>query len=154
MSLRSKSSSVGYVLDVFRARLSPAKLEDAVMQMAGIDGATCRIRIPQDPGAGKFVAYQLVKKLIGYDALPSPNRRQRHCAPLPLPPLVSTVWSCWPRAIGITISSRNCAPSPTARTTTRSMQCVLRSAHACGGRPGAWSAPRARRSRGGAENRR
>jgi predicted phage terminase large subunit-like protein len=57
-----------YVLDVFRARLSPGKLEDAVMQMAAIDGPTCRIRIPEDPGAGKFVAYQLVKKLAGYDA--------------------------------------------------------------------------------------
>jgi predicted phage terminase large subunit-like protein len=56
-----------YVLDVFRARLSPGQLEDAVMQMAAIDGRTCRIRIPEDPGAGKFVSYQLAKKLAGYD---------------------------------------------------------------------------------------
>jgi predicted phage terminase large subunit-like protein len=57
-----------YVLDVFRDRLSPGKLEDAVMQMAAIDGPLCRIRLPEDPGAGKFVSHQLVKKLAGYDA--------------------------------------------------------------------------------------
>jgi predicted phage terminase large subunit-like protein len=56
-----------YVLDVFRARLSPGQLEDAVVQMAGIDGPLCRVRLPQDPGAGKFVSYQLAKKLAGYD---------------------------------------------------------------------------------------
>lgn len=57
-----------YVLDVFRDRLSPGELEKAVMQMAAIDGPLCRIRIPEDPGAGKFVSRQLVQKLAGYDA--------------------------------------------------------------------------------------
>jgi predicted phage terminase large subunit-like protein len=68
-----RESKVCYVFDVFRHRLSPAKLEDAVAQMAAIDGEACRIRIPQDPGAGKFVAYQLAKKLIGYDVLVEPE---------------------------------------------------------------------------------
>ena len=58
-----------YVLDVFRARLSPGKLEDAVVQMAAIDGPLCRVRLPEDPGAGKFVSHQLAKKLVGYDVV-------------------------------------------------------------------------------------
>jgi predicted phage terminase large subunit-like protein len=71
------TATIAYVLDVFRARLSPAKLEDAVMQMAAIDGTNCRIRIPQDPGAGKFVAYQLAKKLIGYDVVVEPEHASK-----------------------------------------------------------------------------
>lgn len=73
-----RQSEVCYVLDVFRDRLSPAKLEDAVVQMAAFDTACCgnqsyRIRIPQDPGAGKFVAHQLSKKLMGYDVIVEPE---------------------------------------------------------------------------------
>jgi hypothetical protein len=38
---------------------------------AAIDGDACRIRIQQDPAAGKFVAYRLAKKLSGYTAAPA-----------------------------------------------------------------------------------
>lgn len=77
-------STICYVLDVFRSRLSPAKLEDAVAQMAAIDGYSCRVRIPQDPGAGKFVAYQLAKKLIGYNVFVEPEHapKTQRAAPL------------------------------------------------------------------------
>lgn len=59
-----------YVLDVVRARLSPGQIEDSIAGIAALDGSRCRIRIPQDPGAGKFVAHLLAKKLIaeGYTA--------------------------------------------------------------------------------------
>lgn len=36
-------------------------------------GKTCRIRIPQDPGAGKFVAHQLAKKLASYGVFVEPE---------------------------------------------------------------------------------
>lgn len=82
-------NDIYYVLHVFRAKLSPAKLEDAVMQMAAVDAITCgaqsyRIRIPQDPGAGKFVAYQLQKKLAAYEVVVEPEHapKAQRAAPM------------------------------------------------------------------------
>jgi len=56
-----------YILDVIRDRLSPGQIEKTLPAIAAIDGPSCRIRIPQDPGSGKFVAYALAKQLAGYD---------------------------------------------------------------------------------------
>jgi len=73
-----------YILDVARAQLSPAQLEDTVQAVAAIDGERCRIRIPQDPGAGKFVAHQLAKKLIGYDVIAEPEHDSKVLRAAPL----------------------------------------------------------------------
>jgi predicted phage terminase large subunit-like protein len=73
-----------YILDVVRARLSPAQLEDTIISMAAIDGESCRIRIPQDPGAGKFVAHQLAKKLAGYDVIVEPEHGGKAVRAAPL----------------------------------------------------------------------
>jgi predicted phage terminase large subunit-like protein len=53
---RDPLSDIYYVLDVVRGRWSPAELERVVKSVAARDGTGCRIRIPQDPGAGTFVA--------------------------------------------------------------------------------------------------
>ena len=56
-----------YVLDVIRARLSPAQVETKIKTTAILDGEETSIRIPQDPGgAGKFQAAYLVGQLQGY----------------------------------------------------------------------------------------
>lgn len=55
-----------YVIDVVRGRYSPAQLENLVVSTAMIDGGQVMIRIPQDPGAGKFVARHLASKLMQY----------------------------------------------------------------------------------------
>ena len=78
------SGGVYYVLDVVRARLSPGKIEDTVRMIASIDGERCRIRLPQDPGAGKFVAYQLAKQLAGYDVICEPEYGKKAVRAAPL----------------------------------------------------------------------
>ncbi len=56
-----------YVLDVIRGRYSPAERQNKIQSTAILDGDSCRIRIPQDPGgAGKFEAYHLAGMLRGY----------------------------------------------------------------------------------------
>ena len=56
-----------YVIDVIRARLSPAQVETKIKTTAILDGQETSIRIPQDPGgAGKFQAAYLVGQLQGY----------------------------------------------------------------------------------------
>jgi predicted phage terminase large subunit-like protein len=56
-----------YIIDVIRARLSPAEREQRVKSTAIWDGEEVRIRIPQDPGgAGKFEASYFANLLQGY----------------------------------------------------------------------------------------
>ncbi|MGH7048688.1 MAG: phage terminase large subunit [Stellaceae bacterium] len=79
-------NDIFYILDVVRGRMSPAQIEAAVMRTAAIDGSRCQVRIPQDPGAGKFVAHLLVKKLtgLGFTATVEVERKDKaqRCAPI------------------------------------------------------------------------
>ena len=77
-----RESTICYILDVARGRWSPAELEKAIMAIAVRDGYECRIRIPQDPGAGKFVAHYMAKKVVGFAVTVEPevgmgNKAQR-----------------------------------------------------------------------------
>lgn len=57
-----------YVEDVKRDRWSPADVEKNLKNTASQDGASIRIRIPEDPGAaGKADAATKIKLLAGYD---------------------------------------------------------------------------------------
>ena len=61
------ASGLIYIIDVIRARLSPAEREQRVKSTAIWDGEEVRIRIPQDPGgAGKFEAHYFARLLQGY----------------------------------------------------------------------------------------
>ena len=63
---RHDASGLIYVIDVIRARLSPAAREQRVKSTAIWDGDEVRIRIPQDPGgAGKFEAHYFAGLLQG-----------------------------------------------------------------------------------------
>lgn len=66
-------SKICYVLNVVRGRWSPAELTNTVVALAAIDGEACRIRIPQDPGGGKFVAHVLAGHLRGYAVTAEPE---------------------------------------------------------------------------------
>jgi predicted phage terminase large subunit-like protein len=58
---------VFYIIDVIRGRFSPGEREQKIVSTAQVDGTSCIIHIPQDPGAaGKFEAYYLVGQLQGY----------------------------------------------------------------------------------------
>ena len=64
---RDPATQIIYVIDVIRARYSPAERERKLLSTAILDGTGCRIRIPQDPGSsGKFEAHYLVGKLQGW----------------------------------------------------------------------------------------
>ena len=63
---RDHQANIFYILDVVRGRWSPADLERVVLATARRDGETCTVRIPQDPGAGSFVAAYLSQQLAGY----------------------------------------------------------------------------------------
>jgi predicted phage terminase large subunit-like protein len=81
---RSRESGAIYVIDVMRGRWSPAQIETIVKSTAVFDGEFCRIRIPQDPGAGKFVACYLAEKLVGFQVSiePEQNSKVQRAAPL------------------------------------------------------------------------
>lgn len=56
-----------FVIDVIRGRFSPGEREQKIKSTAIIDGTSCAIRIPQDPGgAGRFEAHQLAGLLQGF----------------------------------------------------------------------------------------
>jgi predicted phage terminase large subunit-like protein len=58
---------VFYIIDVVRGRFSPGEREQKILATAEVDGTSCMIRIPQDPGsAGKFEAHHMVGLLQGY----------------------------------------------------------------------------------------
>jgi predicted phage terminase large subunit-like protein len=61
-----RESTVCYILDLVRGRFSPAQLEQLVVTTAMRDGYETSIRIPEDPGAGKFVSNYMAKKLVGF----------------------------------------------------------------------------------------
>jgi predicted phage terminase large subunit-like protein len=64
---RDRDANLLYVLDVIRGRFGPGEREQKILSTARIDGPSCSIRIPQDPGgAGKFEAHHLVGLLQGY----------------------------------------------------------------------------------------
>jgi predicted phage terminase large subunit-like protein len=73
-----------FILDVIRARLSPGQIEDTLLGVAALDPVGCRIRIPQDPGCGKFVGHHLAKKLAGYDIVVEPEhgKKAQRAAPM------------------------------------------------------------------------
>jgi predicted phage terminase large subunit-like protein len=55
------------IIDVIRGRFSPGDREQRILSTARVDGTSCDIRIPQDPGgAGKFEAHHLAGLLQGY----------------------------------------------------------------------------------------
>ena len=55
-----------YVTDIFRDRLSPAKVEKAILGVVSQDGKNVIQRLPIDPSAGKKVFYDFKKLLRGY----------------------------------------------------------------------------------------
>jgi predicted phage terminase large subunit-like protein len=55
------------ILDVRRMRVSPAKVEEAMIKAAAADGREVRVGFPQDPGqAGKSQAEYLTGRLAGF----------------------------------------------------------------------------------------
>jgi phage terminase large subunit-like protein len=64
---RDRDTKMLYVIDVIRGRFSPGEREQKIIATAALDGGTCAIRLPKDPGsAGKFEAHQLSGLLQGY----------------------------------------------------------------------------------------
>jgi len=64
---RDPDTHMLYILDVIRGRFSPGQREQKILSTAILDGTSCDIRIPQDPGgAGKFEAHHLAGLLQGY----------------------------------------------------------------------------------------
>ena len=55
-----------YILEMWRDRVSPLKLETTFKNIATQDGKEVIQRIPQDPAGGKFVMETLKSKLRGY----------------------------------------------------------------------------------------
>jgi predicted phage terminase large subunit-like protein len=67
---RDLETKMFYILDVVRGRFSPGEREQKILSTAVLDGTSCAIRIPQDPGgAGKFEANHLAGLLQGYRVL-------------------------------------------------------------------------------------
>ena len=77
-------SNLCYILDVARGRWAAKQIEQMVMSRAACDGEACAIRIPQDPGAGKFVAGHLATKLGGYDVRRDSERASKPARAAPL----------------------------------------------------------------------
>jgi predicted phage terminase large subunit-like protein len=64
---RDHQTQIFYILNVIRGRFTPGQREKTITSTAILDGRSCHIRIPQDPGgAGKFEAHHLVGLLQGY----------------------------------------------------------------------------------------
>lgn len=64
---RHRDTNMLYIVDVIRGRFSPGEREQKIQSTAVLDGTSCAIRIPQDPGsAGKFEAHYLAGQLQGY----------------------------------------------------------------------------------------
>lgn len=61
------SDGTYYVIDRYKARVTPAKVDHALKWHAESDGKQCTIRLPQDPGqAGKSQASAMTTLLAGY----------------------------------------------------------------------------------------
>lgn len=66
--LLSEKNGVYYIEHVTRDRVSPAGVERMLVNTAKQDGASIKVRIPQDPGAaGKSTAAHQIKLLAGWD---------------------------------------------------------------------------------------
>lgn len=61
---------VTYVLDMTNQHISPAEIDNVIVNTASQDWAKCRVRWEEEGGsAGKINSANLVKKLKGYDAM-------------------------------------------------------------------------------------
>lgn len=61
------AKKIFYIVDVARERVSPLGIDQLLRNCAEMDGRTCTITIPQDPGAaGKIMVSSFVKLLAGY----------------------------------------------------------------------------------------
>lgn len=57
-----------FILDIIRGQWSPDDVDARIRQAAILDGANCRIKLPQDPGqAGKKQSQQLIRMLAGFN---------------------------------------------------------------------------------------
>ena len=73
---RDRDTNILYIIDVIRGRFSPGEREQKIISTAILDGTSCTIRIPQDPGgAGKFEAHHLAGLLQGCQGLDRTRRR-------------------------------------------------------------------------------
>lgn len=73
------------VVDVVRARLSPAGTEELVVATAKRDGPSVRISLPQDPAqAGKSQASWLARALAGYAVAASPEVGSKESRAVPI----------------------------------------------------------------------
>ncbi|MCK9622012.1 MAG: phage terminase large subunit [Methylobacter sp.] len=73
-----------YIVDVVRMRGAPHEVEAVILNTAKRDGATCKIRLPQDPGqAGKSQAARFVNMLAGFkaEALPVTGDKETRAGP-------------------------------------------------------------------------
>ncbi len=62
-----RETKILYIMDVIRGRFGPGEREQKIKSAAVLDGASCAIRIPQDPGgAGKFEAHYIAALLQGF----------------------------------------------------------------------------------------
>lgn len=79
---RHRDTQMLYVMDVIRGRFSPAEREIKILSTARVDGISCTVRIPQDPGgAGRFEAYHLVGLLQGFSvSTERENTSKENCA--------------------------------------------------------------------------
>lgn len=67
VKLGKAADGLYYVEDVVRGRWGPGDVEANIVSTASVDGKSCRIGIPKDPGAGgKITAAYLIKQLSGY----------------------------------------------------------------------------------------
>ena len=61
------------ILDMIRGQWSPDNVDSRILKAAEVDGKSCRIRLPQDPGqAGKRQVQQLTRMLAGYSVQSKP----------------------------------------------------------------------------------
>ena len=68
MKMSRSSNGIFYIEHIERLQASPEKVEQAISNMAEIDGESVTIRIPQDPGqAGKYQSQYLTRMLAGYN---------------------------------------------------------------------------------------
>jgi len=72
---RDPKTGILYVAHGISMRVSPLKVEQAILNTASADGVAVRIGLPQDPGqAGKAQAQYLVRQLAGFSASTRPER--------------------------------------------------------------------------------
>lgn len=74
-----------YILDVRRLQGSPGQVKSAYQACAELDGHSCPISMPQDPGqAGKAQVASIARDLAGYDVHFSPESGSKETRAAPL----------------------------------------------------------------------